>query len=121
MDKQIEKYRQFLLLFSLLWVNLNLLVLRYYPELKDFGISKLSSSDLNILFLLAVSSLISLAVSSVYIYRLAAKVKVKSFSPKVITGLFVVISLSLGAFSMVIAAFLLWKTKPKPVKKQDSV
>jgi len=119
MDKQIEKYRQFLLLFSLLWVNLNLLAVRYYPQLKDFDVSKLSSSDLNLLFLLAVSSLISLAASSVYIYRLAAKLKIKSFSPKIITGLFVIVSLSLGAFSMAIAAFLLWKTKPKAVKKID--
>ena len=119
MKEKIEKDRQLLLIFSLLWVASTLWVMRYYPIIRNFDLSKLSSAQLNILFAVSITSLTGLIMTSVYLYKMYSWYNSPKAPPKVMTTLFVIFSLFLGLVTIIIVIVIFWKSKKLLINKKE--
>ena len=111
MNEQITKDRQLLLIYSLLWLASTLWVMRYYPLIKSFDLSVLSRVQINILFIVSITNLLGLIMTSTYVYRMYSWLNLPNVRPGVMTTLFVILSLLLGLVSFIIIMFIFWKSK----------
>jgi di/tricarboxylate transporter len=114
MTERLKSDREHMLLFSFIWIAASLWGARYYPLVKDFDFSKLSAPQLNLLLLISLASIFGLIMTAVYVYKVAASLKLGRLSARMVTSIFVVSALLLGLFSFVIVALLVWKSN-KPI------
>ena len=111
MKDKIAKDRQLLLIFCLIWVSSTLWIMHYYPIIKDFDFSKLSSSQQNILFLSSAVNLFSITMASIYVYKMYKWYNSPNAPAGLITALFVISCLLFGLISLVIVGVIVWKSK----------
>ena len=111
MPPELKRDQDFLIIFFLLWIGLTLWALRYYPLIKDFNLSGLSSLQVNTIFLISIASVFSLIMSGVYLYRLSLWLNLSNFYRIIITFAFIVTCLVLGFISVIIVILVLYRVK----------
>ena len=119
MPPELKKNQDFLIIFFLLWIGLTLWVLRYYPLIKDFNFSKLSPSQVNIIFLISLASIFSLIMSGVYLYRVSQWLNLSNFYRIIITFVFIVVCLVSVFISAIIVILVLYGVKKKYNKRGE--
>lgn len=111
MNSKIEKDRQLLLIFSLLWAVSALWAFHYYPIIKDFDFSKVQAEQLNTLFLISLMNMFSLVMTSKYVYKICRWYNSPKMPPMLLTVIFVISAFSFGLASMIIVAMLYIRSK----------
>ncbi|MBN2121189.1 MAG: hypothetical protein JW734_09090 [Candidatus Omnitrophica bacterium] len=119
--ERIEKDRQLLIIFSLLWVGCTLWAMRYYPLVKDFNFSGLTGNQLRVLSVISFTGLFALVMTAVYVYKMYRWYNSSLISARSVTIIFVVTALFLGLISFIIVAVIIWKSKKLIVDDQDSL
>jgi hypothetical protein len=120
MKERIKKDRDFLLIFSLLWVGSVLWIIRHYPLIKDFDFSKLSAVGVNLLALASFASLFSLVATAVYVYRMYKWYNSPQAPARLMALLFLITSIVFGFVSLIIVIAIIWKSKKLLIDKQDA-
>jgi len=108
------------LITTLLRVASTLWVMRYYPVIKNFDFSSLSSGQLNILFVASTASMLGLIMTAVYLYKMYSWYDSPKASPKAMTALFVISSLFLGLISIIIVIVIFWQSKKLLIDKEEA-
>ena len=111
MKEKIQRDRQLLIIFCLIWVISSLWIIHNKSLIINQDLAKLPTNQAILIFIVSFSGLVSFIFASAYVHKMYTWYNSPRLTAKMMTTLFVVSSLIVGLVSILIVAGVLWKTK----------